>query len=61
MVLETSEHSYKDHVTNLKFRSRMQDAIGLDGDLNMVMKRKSSWYGNISRFSAMARQFCMAQ
>ena len=50
--------SYKDHVTNEEVCNRIQNAIGLHGDLlNMVKKRKLRWYmyGHISRSSGMAK------
>ena len=48
--------SYKDHVTNEKVRNRIQNAIGVHGDLlTMVKKRKLRWYGHISRSSGMAK------
>ena len=47
--------SYKDHVTNEEVRNRIQNAIGVYGDLlTMVKKRKVRWYGHISRSSSMA-------
>ena len=48
--------SYKDHVTNVEVRNRIQKAIGVHDDLlTMVKKRKVRWYGHISRSSGMAK------
>ena len=50
--------SYKDHVTNEEVRNRIQNAIGVHVDadlLTMVMKRKLRWYGHISRSCGMAK------
>ena len=48
--------SYKDHVTNVEVRNRIQNAIGVHDDLlTMVKKRKLRWYGHISRSSGMAK------
>ena len=48
--------SYKDHVMNKEVRNRIQDAIGMHGDLlTMVKKRKLRWYGHISRPSGMTK------
>ena len=48
--------SYKDHVTSEEVRNRIQNAIGVHGDLlTMVKKRKLRWHGHISRASGMAK------
>ena len=50
--------SYKDHVTNEEVCNRIQNAIGLHGDLlTMIKKRKLRWYmyGHISRSSGMTK------
>ena len=48
--------SYKDHVTNVEGRSRIQNATGVHGDLlAMVKKRKLRWYGHNSRSSGIAK------
>ena len=48
--------SYKDHVTNVAVRNRIQNATGVHDDLlTMVKKRKLGWYGHISRSSGMAK------
>ena len=48
--------SYKDHVTNVEVRNRIQNAIGVHDDLlTMVKKRKLRRYGHISRSSGMAK------
>ena len=48
--------SYKDHVTNEEVRNRIQNAIGVHGDLlTIVKKRKLRWYGHISKSSGMAK------
>ena len=48
--------SYKDHVTNKEVRNRIQNAIGMHGDLlTMVKKLKLRWYGVISRSAGMAK------
>ena len=56
MLQETSEHSYKDHMTNEEVRNRIQNAIGVHNDLlTMIKKGKLRWYGHISRSSGMAK------
>ena len=48
--------SYKDHVMNEEIRNRIQNAIGMHGDLlTMVKERKLRWYDLISRSSGMAK------
>ena len=48
--------SSKDHVTKEEVRNRIQNAIGVHGDLlTMVKKRKLGWYGHISRSLGMAK------
>ena len=48
--------SYKDHVANEEVRNRIQNAIGVHGDiLTIVKKRKLRWYGHILRSSGMAK------
>ena len=48
--------SYKDHVTNEEVRNRIQNAIGVHGDLlTIIKKRQLRWYGHISRSSGMAK------
>ena len=48
--------SYKDHVTTDEVRSRIQNANGVQDDLQtMVKKRKFRWYGHISSSSGMAK------
>ena len=43
-------------MTNEAVRNRIQNAIGVRGDLlTMVKKRKLRWYGHISRSSVMAK------
>ena len=40
--------SYKDHVTNEKFRTKIQQAIGPHEDpLTIVKRRKLHWYGHV--------------
>ena len=48
--------SYKDHVTNVEVRNRIQNATGVHDDrLIMVKKQELRWYGHISRSSGMAK------
>ena len=48
--------SYRDHVTNEKVRSKIQQAIGPYEDLlTIVMRRKLQWYGHVSRSSGLAK------
>ena len=48
--------SYKDHVTNEEVRAKIQQAIGLHGDLlTTVKRRKLQWYGHVSRSSGLAK------
>ena len=50
------EISYKDYVMNEVVCNRIQNVIGVHGDLHtMVKKRKLRWYGHISRSSGMAK------
>ena len=48
--------SYKDHVTNEEVRVKIQPAIGPQEDLLTIIKRrKSQWYGHVSRSSGLAK------
>ena len=48
--------SYKDHVTNEEVRTKIQQAIGPQGDLLTIIKRrKLQWYGHVSRSSGLAK------
>ena len=48
--------SYKDHVTNVKVRRKIEAAIGGYGDfLILVKKRKLRWFGHVSRSSGLAK------
>ena len=46
--------SYKDHV--IEVRAKIQQAIGRQEDLLMIVKRrKLQWYGHVSRSSGLAK------
>ena len=48
--------SYKDHVTNVEVRAKIQHAIGPHEDLlTIVKRRKLRWYGHASRSSGLAK------
>ena len=47
--------SYKDHVTNEKFRAKIQQAIGPHEDLTIVKRRKLQWYGHVYRSLDLAK------
>ena len=47
--------SYKDHVTNVEVRGKIQQAIGPHEDLTIVKRRKLQWYGHVSRLSGLAK------
>ena len=48
--------SYKDHVTNEKVRTKIQQAIGPHEDfLTIVKKIKLQWYGHVPRSSDLAK------
>ena len=48
--------SYKDHVTNMEVRVKIQQAIGPHEDLLTIVKiRKLQWYGHVSRSSSLAK------
>ena len=48
--------SCKDHVTNEKFRAKVQQEIGPHEDfLTIVKRRKLQWYGHVSRSSGLAK------
>ena len=48
--------SYKDHVTNEEVRAKIQQAIGPQEDLLMIVKRrKLQCYGHVSRSSGLAK------
>ena len=48
--------SYKDHVTNEKVRSKIQQANGPHEDFPTIVKRrKLQWYGHVSRSSGLAK------
>ena len=48
--------SYKDYVTNEEVRAKIQQAIGPQEDLLMIIKRrKLRWYGHVSRSSGPAK------
>ena len=47
---------YKDHVSNVKIRAKIQQAIGPHEDLLTIIKRrKLQWYGHVSRSSGLAK------
>ena len=48
--------SYKDHVTNVEVRAKIQHAIGPHEDLlTIVKRRKLQWYGHVSSSSGLAK------
>ena len=48
--------SCKDHVTNEKFRAKVQQEIGPHEDfLTSVKRRKLQWYGHVSRSSGLTK------
>ena len=48
--------SYKDHVSNVEVRAKIQRAIGpLEDLLTIVKRRKLQWYGHVSRSSGLAK------
>ena len=48
--------SYKDHVSNEEVRAKIQQAIGPEEDLLIIIKRcKLQWYGHVSRSSGLAK------
>ena len=48
--------SYKDHVTNVEVRAKIQQAIGLHEDFLTIVKRgELQWYGHVSRSSGLAK------
>ena len=48
--------SYKDHVTNEEVHAKIQQAIGPQEDLLMIVKRrKLQWYGHVSRSSGIVK------
>ena len=48
--------SYKDRVTNVEVRAKIQHAIGPRKDLLTMVKRcKLQWYGHVSRSSGLAK------
>ena len=47
--------SYKDRVTNEKFRAKIQQAIGPHEDLTIVKRRELQWYGHVFRSSGLAK------
>ena len=48
--------SYKDHVTNEEVFAKTQQAIGPHEDLLTIVRRhKLQWYGNVSRWSGLAK------
>ena len=48
--------SYKDHVTNMKVRAKIQQAIGSHEDLlTIVRRRKLKWYWHVSRSLGLAK------
>ena len=48
--------SYKDHVTNMEVRAKIQQAIGPHKDLLTIVKsRILQWYGHVSRSSGLAK------
>ena len=46
--------SYKDNVNNEEVHAKIQQAIGQQGDLTIVKRRKVKWYGHVSRSSGLA-------
>ena len=54
--------SYKDHVTNEELCAKIQQAIGLHGNLLTVVKRrKLQWHGHVSRSSGLAKSILQTQ
>ena len=50
--------SYRDHITNVEVKSRIEQSIGSYEDLlTTVKKRKLMWYGHVSRSSGLAKTF----
>ena len=48
--------SYKDHVTKVDVRAKIQQAIGQHEDPLTIAKRcKLQWYGRVSRSSGLAK------
>ena len=48
--------SYKDHVTNMKVRAKIQQEIGSHEDLlASVTRRKQQWYGHVFRSSGLVK------
>ena len=48
--------SYKDHVTNVEVRRKIQAAIGEYNELlTLVKKRKLRWFGHVSMSSGLAK------
>ena len=48
--------SYKDHVTFMKVRAKIQRAVGPHEDLlTIVKRRKLQWYGHVSRSLGLAK------
>ena len=48
--------SYKDHVTSMEVRAKIQQAIGQHEDLLTIAKRrKLQWYRHVSRSSGLAK------
>ena len=48
--------SYKDHVTNLEVRAKIQQATEPHEDLLTIVKRRSlQWYGHVSRSLGLAK------
>ena len=47
--------SYKDHITNMEVRAKIQQAIGPHKDVTIVKKRKLQWFGHVSRSSGLAK------
>ena len=48
--------SYKDHVTDVEVRRKIQAVIGeYDEFLTLVKKRKLKWFGHVSRSSGLAK------
>ena len=54
--------SYKDHVTNVEVRAKVQQATGPHEDLLTIVKRhKLWWYGHVFRSTGLAKTICKAQ
>lgn len=48
--------SYRDHITNVEVKARIESAIGSYEDLlSSVKKRKLNWYGHVTRSSGLAK------